>query len=272
MQFGLSSALTFGELQLRLAIDTDLAVQGTGADNRPQIPTDPNTLYRIKLAINNAARELQRRHRWSWLTPFISRTLSTDGTGPHNVAGDPHRYILPANAIGAPVGRMRWRNSDGSAGGKLSDSNIEHVSGLIDTSPSTVGVPMYCSVWHSNVNIGVGDVPQMQLVIWPKPDQAYTIQARFRCTVLDMTIDSERGMWGALHDQTILKLAKMMMMSSVEPGYTEAKREAEEAILISIERDREAVAKRLPNPDFRYVRPNRTNVYDSNGNAMIEYN
>lgn len=271
MQFGMSTALTFGELQLRLAMDTNLAPQGSGDDNRPQIPSDPNTLFRLKQAINDAARELQRRHRWSWLTPFVQVTMSTDGTGAQNVQGDPHRYILPANVTGAPVGRTRWRNPENTAGAYVTDSNIEYVSRLIDSSPSTVGVPMYCTVWHDITNVGIGDVPQFQLVVWPKPDAAYILKARFRCTVLPMTIDGERGMWGALHDQTVLKIAQMLMMNVNEPGYATVKAEAESAISLSIERDRENVPNRIADPGWRRNHPNRSNVMDADGNTIIEY-
>jgi hypothetical protein len=130
---------------------------------------------------------------------------------------------------------------------------------------------MYCTVWHDITNVGVGDVPQFQLVIWPKPDAAYTLKTRFRCTVLPMTIDGERGMWGALHDQTILKMARVLMMSITEPGYADAKREEEAAIKESIVLDRENVPNRIADPSWRRNHPNRSNVMDVDGNTLIEY-
>ena len=42
------ASMTFSDLLIRLAEAVDVSEYGTGADNRPVVPTDPQQLERLK--------------------------------------------------------------------------------------------------------------------------------------------------------------------------------------------------------------------------------
>lgn len=275
MQYGVDTSWTFADLQLRLAEAVDVAVQGSGADNRSQVPTDPNTLDRLKRAINDAAKDFARnKHRWTWLCPTLTLTLEPDADGPLSIAGDSRRYRLPVNVISAPVGRVTWRDSSSSYGGRVTDSNIDRVQEYIARAPSLQGQPLYCSVWTSNDrDIAVGDRPPLELLVFPKPDQAYTIKSRFRVDVPTLVHDTERGIWGAIHDQTVLAIAVTKFMSVREDGYQAAQVNAANHITTSIAVDMEMHSKRLGVSDDGMYRDrgSRGSVINYDGSTIISY-
>jgi hypothetical protein len=272
LQLGIDTSWTFADLQLRVAEEIDVAEQGTGADNRSQIPSDPSLKDRIKRAINDAAKEFASQpHRWSWLSPYLFITLSPDGTGAQNVRGDPCIYMLPANVQSAPSGVVTWRDPGNTYGGRTTDSNVDWVFGLIATSPSTVGVPRYCTVWD-DAAAPMGERPRKLFVVWPKPNLAYVVKSKFRIAVPALVADSERGVWGAQHDETVMRLAVKRMMKPTEPGYAAAKLMADEAVAKSLLLDREMVGKRQSSQDVTVSRRGaRSNVNNYDGTPIITY-
>jgi hypothetical protein len=275
MQYGVDNSWTFADLKLRLAEACDVATQGTGADNRSEVPSDPNTLDRLSRAINDAAKDFARnRHRWTWLCPTLSITLEPDADGSLSIAGDSRRYRLPVNVISAPVGRMTWRDPSSSYGGRVTDSHIDRVWEYISRAPSLKGQPLYASVWTSNDReITVGERPPMELVVYPAPDLAYTIRSRFRVDVPRLVNNDDRGIWGSIHDQTVLAIAVTKFMSVREDGYATAVALAEQAIAKSIEVDMEMHAKRLGSSEEGQMlgRSTRGNVLNYDGSTIISY-
>lgn len=275
MQYGVDTSWTFADMKLRLAEAVDVAVQGTGSDNRSTVPTDPNTLDRLERAINDAAKDFARnKHRWTWLAPTITIALEPSADGPLSIAGDARRYRLPLNVISAPVGRATWRDSSNTYGGRVTDSNIDFIQEHIARAPNAQGHPLYISVWASNDReIGVGDRPPKELVVFPKPDQAYTIRSRFRVEVPRMVNDAERGIWGAIHDPAVLAIAVTKFMSVREDGYAAALAIASNEVVKSVEMDMELHSKRLGASDDGMYRDrgSRGSVVNYDGSTIISY-
>lgn len=238
-----NASMTFGELLIRLAEAVDVSEYGSGTDNRPTVPTDPQTLDRLKRAINDGAMELARAiHpktgkavRWSWLQPVLALTLASAADSALNIQADAKRYRLPPGVVSAPRGRVSWRDPSDSYGGPIRVASYSRLVEMADRSPSQTGSPMYVAVtpW---MGASTNARPGLELMVFPAPDMDYTIRARFTVQVLPLMEVSDRGVWGAMHDLTVLDLA-IAAWHRGTAQYESFRGIAEQAVVRSIEQD-----------------------------------
>ena len=256
-----------------------MADQGSGSDNRAEVPTDPNLLDRLERAVNDAAADLARRYRWSWLTPIVSITLYPDGDGPDNIDSAPGRYLLPSTIQSAPLGRVAWRDPTDSYGGQVTDTHISRLEEAAAAAPTAEGPPRLVAVWaRVGGSTAIGQRPGLEMTVWPKPDLAYTVRARFRRQVSRMTDHAERGIWSEVHDPTVIALACAKFMRPTDTGYAEIRADADAKVSESIRIDQDMTGKRVgavksgdeagPGAGFR---SSRGDVNDHDGNSIISY-
>jgi len=270
MAIGYDTSLTFGDLKLRVAEAVDVAPQGSGSDNRATAPTDPNLKDRIERAINDAARQIAGAWRWTWLSPTLSITLSPDGDGPMSVNEDPTRYRLPACVNSAPFGRVAWKYPAGTSGGGIvTDTHIDRLVDMTDRSPDFEGPPQYCAV-RPIEGVGIGDRPGIELLVWPKPDQAYVLTSRFRVMPTRMVNDAERPIWPEWMDDAVIAKAVTNFLRPQDEGYGQYQSNAAAALSLAKDRDGDMRGKRLTNPDTARVVASRSGpiVYPPYGTIL----
>ena len=214
----LDTSLTFEQMIIRVAealrmasyVNPDNSSDVT--DNQARIPRDRNRLDICKRAVNDALDELHaaKPQGWRCLRRTVEFTMSTDGTGPDSIATDPGRIRLPLGVQGPPIGKWTWGLA-GQYGGELTDCHEDAVRGrYLSTSGSDwTGYPrLICVRPFHDVGISPGgDRRGWEAYVWPRPDQAYTLSARFNLMHRKMVELSERHVFGALHDQNIIDLA-----------------------------------------------------------------
>lgn len=172
---------------LRVALDLGVAKYGAAPNNTPSLPTDPATLYKLTDFVNGGRAEFyadfpdaQFRRR------VIELAIGPDATD-YQVPGDSSSYLLPVDWLGPPQGKIVVT---GGRGGWCVLTSMERVrlafaqSGQA-TSPS-LGRPelMACEPQSTPQ---VGEEARYLLRVYPRPDQAYTLdlRGRWRATKFD---------------------------------------------------------------------------------------
>lgn len=209
-------SLNFGDIMLRVAVALNIATYSTGTNNSAALPTDPNRLSRLKRVTNDGARKFcnSTRHpienttqRWTWLQPRVEIDFKTAGDGPMQWGADPTRAILPLGVCSAPKGQISWKNTDDNNGaGQVYNVSHDQVELLAARNPTLTGPPLYCTV-KPGTSPKLGNRPGLELHIYPKPDRNITVGARFRIAPVEMIDLAERGIWPAVHDDTVIAFA-----------------------------------------------------------------
>lgn len=237
--------MTFVEMQTRVAERVGIA-DYTGGVAGP--PTGTEDLDLVKRALHDAERELWRAVdprtgkavRWTFQTPILELTLDPDADTALTINDDSTRYRLPRGVYSAPIGRVSWR--DGSVGGRVQDTSIDRIIRMSSERPAEVGPPLYCAVWASpDAATGIGQRPQMELRVFPKPSREFTLSARFKMEPIKLVNDGDRPNRPPAHDLTVV--ARAAALIAAHGGTPNAKdreslnAEADKQLVASIEYD-----------------------------------
>lgn len=239
----LDTSLNFEGLLLRTAEALSLA-DNTGSV--VGIPTNSTDLDIVKRALWDGLEMFYRGldprtgkvRLWSFLTPTVELTIGTAATNPRLINGDTSRYLLDLRVQGAPVGRWSWSDGSGWFGRALSTS-IDRVD-MAHGGAAVTGPPQMAAVAPLEGRSAAGQRQGWEVRVYPKPDRAYTLRARFRLWPPRMEHVSEKHLAGAQHDQTIIAQAvwARRRFDAKDPaeraGYKAA---ADEAMIASIELD-----------------------------------
>lgn len=204
------TSMTFRDLILRVAEAGNMCDYPEGEANEAAIPVDRHDLDLCKRSVRDGLEQFYRANKaWTFLQPEVTMTLSTDGTGAANIAADPCRYRLPWYTNGASSGSLVWSNGAGNYGGAVILTNFERLAAASATNPNLTGFPQLACILPAplGVAVTVGDRQGWELRIWPKPNEAYTLKARFRVFPRRLEDLDERHVAGAPHDQTIVSYA-----------------------------------------------------------------
>jgi hypothetical protein len=189
------------------------------------------TLDKIKRAINDAAANVARKASWLWLRQTHTITLNAAGTGSDNIGSDATRYALHPSVQSAPYGRVTWRNAAQTDGGKVFSTSTDQILYFNAMDSTTTGAPRYVSVQPAiGVATPAGGRPRMELRVWPKPSEAFTITCEFSVTPIPLTLDTDRGIWPAYMDLPIVRAAFASLLAYTDPQYATATGEADKAI------------------------------------------
>lgn len=200
--------MTFGDMIL------DCAERWGHADETgtlPGIPTDAAVLDKIKRKINAGYAEFLRADRkWCFLRQRYELTWYPDGDGPYNIptGGSPDggRYRLPTYLGSQPLTDWTYVTTG------RPPSVIQNVSGETvrrqQASFRMSGVPMQAGCLPILTGDGVGGQPKgWEVLFYPRPASAYTVEAVFSVRQHVLTELHERHVAGSDHDRTIIAYA-----------------------------------------------------------------
>lgn len=198
------SGATLAELMLRVGITFGVVVyaDGSGKDAPPTLPDSPSRLAIIRQAVNDGYQEfLAANPVWSFMQPTVRLTLDPTGTG--GIDGDPARYALPNGIASDPVDR--WRIVSGSAAGYwIVSTHAGHVAKKLADDP-TPAVPRLAG---SRVTRRTDGSSAWEVLFWPKPAEAFVVEAEFRLQPARLENNDDRHVAGPQHDYAIQALAE----------------------------------------------------------------
>lgn len=176
MPFGEPQGYTLRDLLVRVGRKLGATNE---VDQVSDTPVDTRAIDQLRDAVNDGIRRFTAGHdRWSWLMPWVALELVAAGDGPLNINGDPARYRLPPGVEGAPV--SDWTFTDASSNyTRIQQTSVEAVRQRFASSDSS-GVPyLACATPIRDQQPGDGadqDKPAWQLIVYPRPQQNYTIE------------------------------------------------------------------------------------------------
>lgn len=254
----LDHSLTFRDLQVRVA-EMDGLADHSGTVAAP--PSEAIGLDTIKRAINDAAADIARKASWLWLRQTITITLAPDGDAVDSIASDATRYALPPQVVSAPYGRVIWKNAGATDGGKVFSTSTDQLLYLAARDPDSTGAPRYVSVQPAyGLATAAGSRPRMEMRVWPKPSEAFTLTCEFSVTPIPLVNDSDRGIWPAYMDLPVVRRAYANIRKYTDADFAMATEAADKAIAEARAHEGENRNRRIGRmgagrPDFAYVRP-----------------
>lgn len=255
------SSLTFGEVILRVAEESGWAkYDPNSADSPAAIPTERQLLDKLKRAVNDGATELARAYpKFAGLRPVLTLQLFPDGDGPDNLPsetypnGDPSTYRLPWYVQSRPVGPWVWGIDGQTISGEAEDVSIDrvnrkHLSIRSSGFPVMAGVAPCDPPALAETQDGGSDRRTWKVRVWPNPQQAFFFRARFVVATPRMAQLTERHVFGAAHDQTLISFAMWHLKrhDARDPALVATyQQRKDEALAASIRYDQEFVPKTL---------------------------
>lgn len=244
MATGPDTSATAQDLLIRLAESAGCAVYENpedANDNTARIPTNPHDLDKCWRALNDAISYLSRVRTWRCLMYRSQISIGSDGTAPLCLDSRPGVYALPWYFDTASPA-VDWHISD-SAGSLVSivtmtDINTVRRHLLAGTGS---GRPVLAAVVPGvSGSPGASSRKGWQIHLAPIPDQSYTMESEIRLRATKMVSLEDRHVFGAIHDETLLSVAKWMIardQRSDAENVALLKAEADEAIATSIRID-----------------------------------
>ncbi len=198
----LDNGATFKQLLVQFAEAARLS--SFDASGRASLPSRASDLERCTRAINRGYKLFLRSWDWSFLEIEHRITFAPDGRGPLNIAGDASRYALPPFVRAMPMSVLRFVD-DWSVRQYICPATRTHVQGRHQMLETT-GTPevFACSELTAPHPSGAG---RWELYVFPRPDQAYTVEGTWRAGQYDMAELHEKHIAGADHDHAILAAA-----------------------------------------------------------------
>ena len=187
---------------------TGLSQAGTGAnDNKAKVPDDPYTKDVCIRFINDGYRRfLNHDPEWSFLRERVVITFDVNGTGTDNVDGKAWRYRIPRPFSGPPT--SPWVYTDtASPYTHLIERNEQFIMRMHQR-----GVNAAPARYVAYREIPQRDAPDgeragWEMIVWPTPTSAYTVQAVFKLRKHELHDLAEAHICGGDHDNSILNAA-----------------------------------------------------------------
>lgn len=228
--------LTLYDLLITLGERVGQYDRGTGADNRTVPETDPQSRDRLIRAINNGRREVYSRMPDArCFQPRLSITTDPNGTAAQVVGADISKYRLPYAVQGLAGGQWTWSlPSSGGWGGNLTQTHPNDIARMHYTANtgSLTGFPRAMALLTEVLNNPQDPGRKTCTILWiyPKPDQAYTLEGQVRIMYEPMVTMTDMEPMGQQHAETILAFA--------ERDWELGRRDAGDAALIEARCDR----------------------------------
>ena len=193
---------------LDLAREVRVAVYpATGAE--ATLPVSDQDRQKLRDSINDAAEDFLTMRRWSFLPTTVTITTDADGDGIDNVNEDARRYRLPIGYCGLERPFLTWAN--GTFGGEASQRSQRDIDSLIAQEPVRTGCPQVFTVRIDDTTPSAGGDyrPAWELVLWPIPNDAYTLTVPVRRAYAPLMDLEEKPTWPPQHDRPVVALAKV---------------------------------------------------------------
>jgi len=237
--------MTLRDMLVRLSEMFGVADE-SGSVNAPV--GDTATRDKFTRYLNDAISTVASIYPWMWLRPELTVTLSADGTAKDCVGGSLTEYLLPDWIRSVPVGDITWKSPDASYGGNAKATYIDHIRGKQAADGAMLGPPQLVCVFPAASK--QGDSQNYHMHVWPKPDLAYTVTARFRRSVQPLVADGDRGIWPPEHDRMMLYAGAQALLDAGVEGATDPQRvrdTAAELVAIARKLDQELQPPRVGN-------------------------
>ena len=188
-----------------LALDYDLLVEKVGdflGYGRDPDALTADQLADIESCLHDGLREFYApprlagtgyAHEWTFLRPL--RTIIT-------TVSDIYEYDLPIEYAGFPEDTLTIRSTSGAYCPiqRVGESAIRKRRSIDGTSSS--GPPEFIAVLPLSV---VGTEQRFQIICWPTPDAAYTLEGRMLVNPLKLSKQNPHPYGGPQHSQTVLE-------------------------------------------------------------------
>ncbi len=248
-----SLAASWDELRQRVAFDRGYSPDKT--------VWTPEQITILEMVLRSGARLFYKPrpiagppHEWSFLKPVVELVLPS---GQEDVD-------LPAD-FGFLVGALYFLDDSVSRAMPLEQKNSAKIMQLRQGAPETASQPRYCAV-VGNHGPSVLKGQRFTLMLWPTPDQEYTVT--FRYAVLPEALDPSHPFpyGGAAHAETLIQacLAASEQLNGT-PGPHSS--HFAECLASSIEYDRRVSAQSIDNEGVFYRRRDRDECGISNSST-----
>jgi hypothetical protein len=209
MAVDLESSKTFQQLMIELGEPFGLIEYGTAGDEAAQLPTDAETLRKLKTCVNNAYKLFLRADpNWSFLILPHVITTNSDGLGPDNLEGDAARYRLPSPIRTKPQTNLVFLGTSGQ--GEVQTWTPRLIRNRQQAQEGS-GMPQLAGFRRVETSDGIDTAKiAWEVIFWPTPDGVYELEGEFRVLPYDLVDLGERHVAGADHDYAILAAAKWL--------------------------------------------------------------
>lgn len=180
-----------------------------GKDIAPALPAEPSRLAAIRDAVDTAyARFIAANPQWTWLEQTL--TVTMDPTGTTALNGDSARYLLPVGVASRPQRSWLVTLPSGTWVGECLDTSPSRVLSVQADRSEETGPPIVAAC-RPTQDATTG-ATRWEVLVAPRPDQAYPMTADFRIYPVSMAELTDRHAAGAAHDQTIKDMACLAMV------------------------------------------------------------
>lgn len=193
-------SLTYRDIQIRVA--ELVGYSSYLPTGEATVPADAGRLDRIKRSINDAVREIAvatdgngQCIRWVWKQVHTTIALVVAGDSPQNIDGDAGRYSLPWWVRSTPTGRATWSLADGMSGVAVAVVDAPSIERDWYSRPQAKGPPVMCGVRPRAFNTDPGQRLGYELLVSPRPDQAYVLHLQFEMGSFSLKGDGDRCPW-----------------------------------------------------------------------------
>jgi hypothetical protein len=206
-----SIALTFQDLQIRVAEIYGVASYGLTGDTAAAVPTDTHDLDMVKRLVNDGWRRfIGANAKWNWLLPTFSITFDSTGLSSDNVkteGGDvpaAARYYLPSGFYGQLVSNFTY-SPDGPRTGIHSADELS-IREMYAGSSTTTGDPYVFAIRPllARGNATERELKRWEVIFFPTPDSAETVTARARIYPNALVNDGDYHAAGFQFDEAVL--------------------------------------------------------------------
>jgi hypothetical protein len=238
---------TFLDLLVKLAAQYG-DVRYDTATARPLAPASSDLRHKLAMDINSGAKMFYLGNpKWRWARSIVDTQIGPKAIANRTDPADSTRYLLPLGVISTPRVRCVWMRLNATTGviergGEVIVKSIDAIDRFLATNPSASGVPACVSVRPARqVATMFGARTRYELVVYPKPNEAYTIRALYSFGVQPLVDDADRPMWPDIHDETVLALASLQRARRGDGSVTvrEAQDHADRMLASSIAADNE---------------------------------
>ncbi len=178
------------------------------------LPDDEYELGKLKTKYNEGLTlmAMSKTNGWYALNPVVPVKLTTNTTSSEIIEGDISRYRLPAWVSGQPLGQWTWTLDNGSMAGRCTSRAWGDITNMLAMNRGG-GIPRFVACMPQDERLSDNSTRKTwQIRVAPKPNQAYTLSAKFRRSIVTMSELGDRHAFGALHDLTVLAAAKWAYM------------------------------------------------------------
>ena len=251
-------SLTYHDLQIRVA--ELVGYSSYLPSGEATVPADAGRLDRIKRSINDAVREIAiatdregRKVRWCWQRVHTTIEMPVAGDSAGNIDGDAGRFALPWWIRSAPQGRVTWSLANGMSGVPVANVDAQAVERDWYARPHAKGPPVMCGARPRAFATEPGQRLGYELIVAPRPDQAYTLHVQFVLGAFTLSGDADRCPWFAEMDLLLVVWAATLL-STEDPALVERRLRL---LASAIEQNKQMSMSNVAPTDARrpYVRP-----------------